>query len=64
MVRRVVAWVSVLGALGVAALPLGAQRAPAQAPVALVNATIVNVRDGSLQRNMTVHLREGRIAAN
>ncbi|MDP1570433.1 MAG: amidohydrolase family protein [Vicinamibacterales bacterium] len=63
MGRRVVAWVSVLGALGVAALPLGAQRAPAQAPVSLLNATLVNVRDGSLQRNMTVHLREGRIAA-
>jgi imidazolonepropionase-like amidohydrolase len=60
---RVPAGWGVLGALVMIALPLQAQRAPAAPPIALVNATIVNVRDGSLQQDVTVHLRDGRIAA-
>jgi imidazolonepropionase-like amidohydrolase len=52
----------------VAALPhlQGAQRdpgVPAQEPVALVNASVVSVRDGRIIPNATVVLREGKIAS-
>jgi imidazolonepropionase-like amidohydrolase len=44
------------------ALTLRAQTpAPAAEPLALVNANVVNMADGSVQRGMTVVLRDGRI---
>jgi imidazolonepropionase-like amidohydrolase len=59
--RDVIAGAAVLGVV-MGAAPHG-QAVPEAGPVALVNATVVNVRDGSLQRGVTLHLRDGRIAS-
>jgi imidazolonepropionase-like amidohydrolase len=47
-------------ALGAASLRVGAQ-APAPDALALVNANVLNVSDGTVQRGMTVVLRGGKI---
>jgi imidazolonepropionase-like amidohydrolase len=60
--RGVAGWCAV-AALWLSGAPIQAQRPPAPPPIALINATVVNVRDGSVQRGTTVHLREGRIAS-
>ncbi len=36
---------------------------PVREPLALTNANVVNVSDGTVQRNMTIVLRDGRIAS-
>jgi imidazolonepropionase-like amidohydrolase len=58
---RFVVTSAVLALLGVS--DLGAQRAlvPAQEPIALTNASVIDVRSGSVTRNVTVVLRGGRI---
>ncbi len=45
------------------ALPIQAQRPPDVPPITLTNANVVNVRDGSVQRGVTIQLRDGRVAA-
>ena len=54
-------------AFALAAMPVlrgGAQGGPAApGPIAIVNAHVVNVRTGSIARNTTVILRDGRIAS-
>src|SRR5688500_18859165 len=39
------------------------QQALSQEPIALINANVLNVSDGTVQRNVTVVLRDGRIAS-
>jgi imidazolonepropionase-like amidohydrolase len=57
----------VLGVAALAAAPslVTAQRGPQPSaePTALVNANVLNVRDGTIVRNVTVVLRDGKIAS-
>lgn len=39
------------------------EQPPAAAPIAITNVSIINVEDGSIQRDMTVLIRDGRVAS-
>jgi imidazolonepropionase-like amidohydrolase len=57
------AWLKVAAIVTMLAAPAGAQRAALpQDPIAIVNASVVDVRTGHITRNATVTLRDGRIA--
>ena len=59
---RMLRTVVVVCCLGVAAIRVTAQSGPLpQDPIALVNANVVNVTDGTVQRNTIVIMRAGRI---
>src|SRR5437868_2042220 len=49
--------------LSAATLAAQRQAPPDNAPLALTNATVVNVRDGRVTPNATIVLRDGRIAS-
>lgn len=51
-----------LAGLAIVPATLGAQRPAPAGPLALVNAAIVDVRDGTVRRNQTLVVRDGRIA--
>jgi imidazolonepropionase-like amidohydrolase len=59
------AFLCALGATLVLATPSSAQRGalPPQEPTALINANVINVRDGKILANATVVLRDGKIAS-
>jgi imidazolonepropionase-like amidohydrolase len=63
MNRRSVPWIAILALCSAGAIGGQPSAALPQDPITLVNATVVNVRDGTLVRNVAVALRSGRIEA-